>query len=273
MDKEMLERIRSLCLFDDIFMSAFFKDLSVTQTLIQALMQDKTLLVERFQTQYEIQPLSGSRAVKLDIIAYDSKGAVYNIEVQQANTGASPHRARYHASMLDFDFLKANEKFDTLPNTYVIFITKEDYFDRGKSIYNIERVITTLGESFNDGTHIMYVNGQYESDDELGNILHDFRTANPRNMKTESFRKRAAFLKEKDEGVNEMSKLMEKFRIETLAEGEAKGRAEGIEVGKLESLKAVAKKMLSRKTYSNEEIADVSGLPLAVIQKLAEQMA
>ena len=169
MDKEMLKRIRSLCLFDDIFMSAFFKDLSVTQTLIQALMQDKTLLVERFQTQYEIQPLSGSRAVKLDIIAYDSKGAVYNIEVQQANTGASPHRARYHASMLDFDFLKANGKFDTLPNTYVILITKEDYFDRGKSIYNIERVITTLGESFNDGTHIMYVNGQYESDDELGN--------------------------------------------------------------------------------------------------------
>lgn len=62
-----------------------------------------------------------------------------------------------------------------------------------------------------------------------------------------------------------MSKLMEKFRSEALAEG--------VEIGKLESLKAVAKKMLSRKTYSNEEIADVSGLPLAVIQKLAEQMA
>ena len=84
-------------------------------------------------------------------------------------------------------------------------------------------------------------------------------------MRTESFRKRATFLKEKDEGVNEMSKLMEKFRSEALAEG--------VEIGKLESLKAVAKKMLSRKTYSNEEIADVSGLPLAVIQKLAEQMA
>ena len=37
MDKEMLKRIRSLCLFDDIFMSTFFKDLSVTQTLVQVL--------------------------------------------------------------------------------------------------------------------------------------------------------------------------------------------------------------------------------------------
>ena len=33
----MLERIRCLCLFDDIFMNAFFKDLSVTQTLVQVL--------------------------------------------------------------------------------------------------------------------------------------------------------------------------------------------------------------------------------------------
>ena len=70
-----------------------------------------------------------------------------------------------------------------------------------------------------------------------------------------------------------MSALMEQFRNEALAEGEAKGRAEGIEVGKLEGKKTVAQKMLSRKTYSNEEIAEVSGLPLAEIQMLAEQMA
>ena len=127
----------------------------------------------------------------------------------------------------------------------------------------------------------MYVNGQYDGDDNVGRLMHDFQSTNPKQMYFDTFRKRAHFLKTDEEGVKEMSGVMEKFKKEAMAEGEAKGRAEGeakgraegIEIGKFDGLKAVAKKMLSRKTYSNEEIAEVSGLPLAVIQKLAEQMA
>lgn len=35
---------------------------------------------------------------------------------------------------------------------------------KGKSIYHINRVIEETGESFHDGSHIIYVNGTYRED-------------------------------------------------------------------------------------------------------------
>jgi len=32
----------------------------------------------------------------------------------------------------------------------------------------------TTCNPFDDGEHILYVNGQYRGDDEIGNLMHDF---------------------------------------------------------------------------------------------------
>ena len=55
------------------------------------------------------------------------------------------------------------------------FITEEDYYKKGLPLYTIERQIQEDGEDFNDGSHIIYVNGSYHGDDALGMLMRDFK--------------------------------------------------------------------------------------------------
>ena len=52
--------------------------------------------------------------------------AAYACEVQQKNEGASPRRSRYHSGLVDMNTLEAGQKFEELPDSYVIFLTRED---------------------------------------------------------------------------------------------------------------------------------------------------
>lgn len=52
--------------------------------------------------------------------------------------------------------------------TYIIFITSNDVLAGGLPIYTIERTVQETGKLFNDKAHIVYVNGSYRGDDEVG---------------------------------------------------------------------------------------------------------
>lgn len=55
------------------------------------------------------------------------------IEIQRADKGADPKRARYHSSILDAHLLRPNDDFKDLPETYVIFITGNDVIGDNES--------------------------------------------------------------------------------------------------------------------------------------------
>ena len=50
----------------------------------------------------------------------------YNIEFQNADSGASMKRARYHGSLVDANTLETGQVPNDLPDTYIIFITAND---------------------------------------------------------------------------------------------------------------------------------------------------
>ena len=119
----------------------------------------------------------------MDIYAEDSEGKVYDIEVQRADAGADAHRARFHSSMIDTKMLKEKQKFKEIHDSYVIFITENDVMDMGLPLYHVERTITETGKLFNDGSHIIYVNGSYKNDeDPVGRLMHDFRCTSAVDM-------------------------------------------------------------------------------------------
>ena len=55
----------------------------------------------------------------------------------------------------------------------LIFIYKHDKFGKGLPVYHINRHIEETGELFSDGSHIIYVNGKYKGDDEVGRLIRD----------------------------------------------------------------------------------------------------
>jgi hypothetical protein len=69
-------------------------------------------------------------------------------------------------------------------------------------------------EPFGDGEHILYVNGAYRGDDEIGNLMHDFSCSDPNDMINKDLADRSRYFKETEEGVSEVCKVMEDMRNE-----------------------------------------------------------
>lgn len=121
-------------------------------------------------------------------------------------------------------------------------------------------------QPFEDGSHILYVNGAYRGDTPIGKLMHDFSCTDPADMYYETLAERVRFFKESKEGGLIMCKAMEDMRKESLQEG----IKEGIKEGSIRT----ARNMLADGALPLEKIAEYAGLPLDEVKKLkAEQGA
>ncbi len=199
--QDNLIRLRGMRPMDDTFMRCLFKDnIELAELVLRIILNKQDLSVIKIETQADMKRVTGARSICLDAAATDSSGVKYDIEVQRASDGARPERARYHSSVLDIENLDAGQEFEELPTTYTIFITEKDVFEKGEPIYIIESVNITTGETFLDRRHIIYVNGAYEGDSNIGKLMHDFRCANPHEMYYDVLKNKAVYLKESKEG-------------------------------------------------------------------------
>ena len=257
-DPKMMERIQSLRLMDDDFMTIVFSgDNKLTEFLLRILLDRTDLTVKQSLTQKEKHNIFG-RSVRLDILAIDTEGKQYNIEIQRADKGASEKRARYNLSMIDSHSLKKNDDFSELPETYIIFITEHDLKKKNKPLYEVKKLID--GEPYDDGVHTIYVNGAYNGEDAIGWLMHDFRESNADKMHYAEIADRVRFHKQEDGEVSTVCRAFEEYGREKAAEASIKKAIE------------VAKKLLQDGAMSAERIADIADLPLEQVQKLAEQI-
>lgn len=270
MHQEDLQRLRGFRLMDDDFMTKCFEgDPKYIQLVLRIVLEMPDLAVTDVRTQVFVENLL-HRSVRLDVLATDSAGRKINVEIQRSDRGAGRKRARYNSSMMDANLLQKGEDFDALPETYVVFITERDVMGKGKPLYRIGRYIFDTGECFEDGSHILYVNGSYRDDTPVGKLMHDFSCANPAEMYYDELAERVRFFKESKEGVSTMCRVMEDMRNESLKLGIEQGIKQGVERG----AKEAALRMLASGRYALEEIAEISGLSLDEVKRLqAEESA
>ena len=146
----------------------------------------------------------------MDILAKDSAGKQYNVEVQQKPEGAHIRRARFNSSMMDSRMLKAGQEFSELQDSYMVFITRTDIFKHGIPIYTINRHFEETNELFDDGSHIVYVNGNYKGDDTVGRLMHDFSCKESKDMYYPELAKGVRHFKEEG-GRERMCEAVEKY--------------------------------------------------------------
>ena len=144
---------------------------------------------------------------------------------------------------------------EDIPDSYVIFITENDVMGKNQAIYHIQRYVETNEgkELFGDGSHIIYVNGKYRGNDEVGKLMHDFSCTNPDDMNYEALAKRARYFKQDEKGVAAMCKIMEDMRNEKAKEVRIDNALRMIKDGEL----------------SLEKIALYSGLSVDEVKELA----
>jgi len=255
-DMKRLQRLRPM---DDDFMRCIFKNnLPLAQKVLRIILDKPDLKLVKLETQADMKRLLGARSICLDALGEDDNGKMYDLEIQRDDKGADPHRARYHSSVMDVENLDASEAVDTLPDTYVIFITENDIYDEGLPVYPIERMNVLIDKPFADGEHILYVNGAYRGDDAIGKLMHDFSCADPDEMIDKDMAEVTRYYKESEKGVSNMCKIFDEIRGE--------GREEGRKEGRID----IALELIALGEDSYEKIAKVTKLSLEEVKQLAE---
>ena len=210
--------IKELTIMNDIFMRNVLKKQECVEYILRTIMEMKNLQILDHIVQKDYKNLQGRSAI-LDCVARDDKDKRYNVEIQQEAEGASPKRARYHSGLLDMNTLNPGQDYEELPNSYVIFITRDDVLGEGLPIYHADRVIREIGETFGDGSHIIYVNSSIQDENTaLGRLMHDLHCKNADEMYSEVLAQRVTELKETAEGSESMCEALEKLVQEEVAQ-------------------------------------------------------
>ena len=221
-----LEKIKQLRLMDDTFFNSCFDgNIPCMEVVLRAVLGNDRLRVTEVITQQSVPNLYG-RAVRFDALATDGE-TIYDVEIQRSDEGANPRRARFNSSMIDSREVSKGTLFPDLPEIYVIFITEHDVWKRGKPLYTVRRTFEDTEEVFNDGTHILYVNGECQSESPLGRLMHDFFCSDPNDMYSDVLAERVRFFKEDEKGVAAMCNVMKEIYDDGFASGEAQGEARG----------------------------------------------
>ena len=262
--------IKNFTLMSDIFMRNVFKQRECLEYVLQVIMEKQDLRVIDQIIQKDYKNLQGRSAI-MDCVARDSEGKQFDVEIQQDNEGASPKRARYHSGLMDMNTLNPGQDFDELPESYVIFITRDDILGYGFPIYHIDRHIKEADDSFQDEAHIIYVNSRKQEDTELGRLMHDLHCKNANDMYSEVLAKRVSELKETEteESVS-MCDALEKLIQEFEQKGELQGEARGIAKGAIKKAKETAK-ALSQEGMPVQKIAQILGEEGEIVRNWLEE--
>jgi len=159
--------------------------------------------------------------------------------------------------MIDSHSLKTGQNFKDLPEVYVIFITLNDILRRNKTIYMIHKYTDEDLKPFDDGAHLIYINGSAKDDgSEIWKLIHDLRCTKADEMFFPRLAARVKFLKEDEKGVKIVSDYFEKLQEKAIEQEKENFVLNLINLGKL--------------TF--DEIAKFSGLTLKKVKMLANTL-
>ena len=257
-DLEILARLR---LMDDDFMRCVLrgrKDL--VQIVLRAVTGECGLEVASSETQYDLKWPAGTRSLELDVLAEGADGTRYDLEVQRGKD-PRPRRLRSHAACMDVEALEPGEGFGALPDHWVVFVMEGDPFDEGEGTYSYER---QRGDCpLGDGEHLLYVNGTYRGDDDLGRLMHDFNQSDPDKMWPGPLADGVRYWKSNPEGVRKMCQIIEDMRREEKQCGIEQGIEQGIERGVERGVLGSIRSLMETTQYPVQEILGLLKVPKA----------
>ena len=290
--QDLATKFANLTIQSDFIFKKVMSRKRICKHLLEELLQIEIADINYIEAEKTIDPDYSSRGIRLDIIVADDKNTHYNLEMQvknkknpQTKAFVLPKRSRYYQALLDFDLLQAGQPYDLLPPTYIIFIYIFDFFEQGNYVYTFKKrclenlelelpdeattmILNTKGthgdiskdlKSFYDyvNNHIVTTDFTKQIDDEISYLKLDTK------VRREFMLMEARLLDERREGIAEGKEI-------GLVEGEAIGLAKGETIGLAKERIATAKRMLAKGCYSLEDIAELTNLSLADVEKLKE---
>ncbi len=272
-----IKPVEELRFTDDFMFCRVMKNPDLCKGVIERLLGIKVERIEYPELQKEIRPYYSAHGVRMDVYVKDSD-RIFDIEMQTTIPEDLPRRMRYYQSMIDIDSLIAGSEYETLKESYVIFLCTKDPFGLGLPSYTFSTVCKEKTDfSLNDGINKLFFNASAfasEKNLEIKGFLGYLCSGKPSDYLTEDIDRRVERLK-----INEIFRsdyMMDALPLhdarkaglrEGMALGEAKGEKKGRLAGARNAKFATARNLL-KKNISAEIIAECTGLSLEEVKRL-----
>ena len=290
-----------LPLSNDFMFCRVMSNLDVCREFIERLLHIKIERLAQPESQKAVNISADTRGVRFDVYVKDSS-RVFDLEMQVANQGDLPFRARYYQGALDMDMLELGEPVTNLKESYIVFLCLFDPFKQRLPVYTVQKIFAEKQEvSYTDGTNTVFFNCRAYKDagnEQVQNILSylvngtakdGFTAQLERHVETarqnEIWRKEFMTLEmiktarqneiwRKEFMTLEMIKMQQQEIgfAKGLAIGEQRGRNEGIAIGEQRGIiigtEQAARNMLAD-GFSVKQTARLTGLSEEQVRALA----
>ena len=223
--EKLLQQIQTMNLFDDVFTAVIFKDEGACRHLVRELMQNPTLRLIAVRTQDDIPQLI-SKSPRLDIVAEDAEGTLYEIEVQRLEEPAPARRVRFYTSVMDSELLRKGVSYDKLPEVYLFYLSQKDIWQKGQTVYKLEQSLRFGDElmPYENGLHTLYVNAAIDDGSNIAKLMQYLKTAKAGDTSQGALSAHVNYLKSPEGGRAKMGEF-EKYFTEKGREEERKDTA------------------------------------------------
>ena len=280
----MNRAVEELSLANDFIFGEVMRQPENVKPLLEAVLEKKIAEITYIEKQQDIKDGFELHGIRLDISLEDTEKTQYAVEMQTGSAYDLERRIRYYQSSLDRRTLEVSERYRDLKDSYVIFICTDDYYKRGLALYKRKSMIEGAEDIvYEDGSHAYILNADFTIPNIGEAALEFLRYINAKYRKLPYDVSGSEYLTKIDRAVEDikaddrkverfmtLAAKLEDVRFAALREGEEKGRAEGRAEGEHNARVGLVKRLLAR-TKSVEEIADICGLDLDEVKKIAEE--
>jgi predicted transposase/invertase (TIGR01784 family) len=268
-----IKPVEELRFTDDFMFCRVMQNPDLCKGVIERLLGIKVERIEYPELQKEIRPYYSAHGVRMDVYVKDSD-RIFDIEMQTSVPDDLPRRMRYYQSMIDIDTLIKGSEYETLKESYVIFLCTKDPFGLGLPVYSFSTVCKEKKDfALNDGINKLFFNASaaaLEKNLEIKGFLGYLYSGKPSDTFTEDIEQRVERLK-----INEIFRSNYMMDALPLFDARQAGLKEGMEQGLLKGERnakfETARKMLKNK-IPLDLVAECTGLSIEEVTKIKNSL-
>ncbi len=143
---------------DFLFCHILMENEELCIELVEMITGRKIKSIIKPESQKSIRLTYDGKGVRFDVYFEDEENVIYDIEMQASKKYNLRKRSRYYQGMIDLNVLGKSKDYETLKDSYIIFICTFDEFDDGRHIYTFENVCRENSDiKLKDGTHKIFL--------------------------------------------------------------------------------------------------------------------
>ncbi len=203
------------------------------------------------------------------------QGSIFVTEIQTTKKSDLAKRARYYHGLMDVDALQSGVEYDSLKDSYVIFLCLGDIFGYGLPVYTFKKIALEDNKIFmNDGSTTIFFNALNYDKMNSEKLRSFFKFLCGQNIKDNFTEKLSALverLKMSAQRRHEYMTWEQELRIQSKEIGEK--IAQQIAQTKVDESKLETAKKLLAKDIDPTVIAECTGLPFEQVLQLQKEVS